>query len=286
MIIVVVASRRVPVFDNWSDALATWLDASKRIDAQYDEAVKGLAKKSLTGQQFADRLDHTLAPEVIALQKRFAALRLPPSERLTATRIATVLTLRAEAFRLMAQAQRSGDPTVLEQAEVKQEEALAASLAISPNAAVDRQLRLRAKDRQQQHAFAAEVDRLAATDKRSVAVYRAALTRVRANRETPAEFADEIEHDILEHWKTERANLAEVAVPEPQTAARQRLLDYMDLRAQGWELIATGARTNDAAKLRLGNEKHAAAAKLLATPKPPADSAAGKPGGTGSRSDR
>jgi hypothetical protein len=47
---------------------------------------------------------------------------------------------------------------------------------------------------------------------------------------------------------------------------RQRLLEYMDLRTEAWQLIATGARTNDADKMRRGNEKHAAAAKLMATP--------------------
>ena len=42
----------------------------------------------------------------------------------------------------------------------------------------------------------------------------------------------------------------------------------MDLRTEAWQLIATAARTNDADKMRRGNEKHKAAAKLLATPLP------------------
>ncbi len=285
LLIVVVATRRVPVFDDWSAALSTWLDASRRIDAQYDEAVKGLQKKSLTRQQFADRIEQTLVPEVINLQKRFASLRLPPTERATANKIATVLALRAESFSLMAKGERSGDPAVLEQAEIKQEEALAASLAVAPNDALKRQLGMRAKDREQQRAFAAEVERLAAFDKGAVAVYRNALTRVRVNHAPPSEFADKIEHDILGPWKAERERLAKLAVPERQKAARQRLLDYMDLRTEGWQLIATGARTNDAAKLRLGNEKHAAAAKLLATQPSQTEESSDKPG-TDSRSER
>ena len=284
LVLVALASRRVPVFDNWSAALATWNEVSTRVDAQYDEAVKGLEKKTLTRQQFADRLDHTMMPEIAALQQRFAGLRLPASERATANKIATVLTLRAESLRLMAAAQRSGDPAVLEQAELKQEEALAATLAIAPNEGLRRQLGVRARTREQQHAFAAEVEQLAAADKRAVAVYRDAFAKVRANGGTPAEFADRIEHEILEGWKAERDRLAHIEVPESQTAARQRLLDYMDLRAEGWQLIATGARTNDAAKLRLGNEKHAAAARLLAAPPAPADPAAGK--ATGGRGER
>lgn len=271
-VVFAIAARRLPVFDNWTAALATWIETSRKIDAQYEEARGALEKKSLTREQFADRIEQTLLPEVTALRDRFASLRLPPTERATAQKIVTVLTLRAESLKLMAEGERTGNSAALEQAEIKQEESLAASLAVAPNDALRQRLGVRARDRELQRAFAAEVARLAASDKAAVSVYRDALTRVRTKRWEPATFADTIERDIIAPWKDERERLAQFEVPERQKPALQRLLQYMDLRAEGWQLIATGARTNDEAKFRLGSEKHAEAEKLMAAPLAPAPS--------------
>jgi hypothetical protein len=97
-----------------------------------------------------------------------------------------------------------------------------------------------------------------------------ALEQVEASRKqwqahqiTSAQYADVLEKQILPEWSAERQNMEQLKVSREQVAMKQRLIDYLKAREQGWQLTVDGLRSGDEEKVALGAQKQAEANKLL-----------------------
>jgi len=254
---------RLPRYDDWGTAVTNWLKDEASLDARIAEEAGKVDARKIPPQEFADRIEQEFIPDLTRQRARIAALRLPPDERSKATGVSAFLALKIEALTLTAQAQRSGDAEAQERAAKKNEEALAALLRVAPSPAMAARIQQLSAHRQLQRNFADEIKRLQELDRASNATYNEAVKRLRANRYPPGEFATLVENNVLKPWNAERERLAQLEIPQEQTAARQRFLDYMALRAEAWQLVANGARTNDPKQIQQAAAKNAAAMKLL-----------------------
>jgi rhomboid protease GluP len=99
-----------------------------------------------------------------------------------------------------------------------------------------------------------------AVEKQAVAASRAADDKWRAGQLSDEQFADILARDVLAPWRDARERLAAIRNPPPQRAALlARLLEYAQLRQEGWEATVQWLRTKDPSKIGEANRKmHAA----------------------------
>lgn len=254
---------RLPRFDDWTGAVAAWLKEEERLDRRIAEEGAKVDARKIPPQAFAERIDQEFVPELGRQRARMAALRLPESERAKAAGVVAFLGLKIDALELMAEAERTGNADTLERANKKNEEALAAMLAVAPSPALTARIQQMTQQRQLRHDFAAEIKRLQEFERGANLAYQDAVKRLRANRLPPAEFASLVENTVVNPWLAERDRLEKLPIPAGQKEARQRLLDYMSLRGESWKMIAEAVRNNDQKLMRAAAEKAAAANTLL-----------------------
>ena len=265
-LLLVAASRLVPVYDDWGVRMAAWAQTSSKTDARYAEGAAQLKAKQLTPAQFADRIERDLIPDLLNQRSSIDRLKLTAAQRQQAMKVLAYLTLKTDALRLSASALRTGDAAVAAEAEKKNEDALAAMLAIAPNAETAGRIAELTRQREIERAFIEELKRIEQFDAGIADVTNSALKRLRVNHWPPGEAASFIEHEALVPWNTERQRFERLAVPPERASARARLLQYMTLRGEGLQLLADGIRSNNPALGARAKEKLAEAAKVLANP--------------------
>jgi len=117
----------------------------------------------------------------------------------------------------------------------------------------------------------AEAQRLDALEVRAFKTYNDSLKKVKADQMTPAAFNEVVHKEMLAPWDSMRDHIAKLRLsPGPQQDLADKLVKYMTLRSQGWELIGRGVQTNDRGLVDQGTRLHANASALLQQPgKPP-----------------
>lgn len=109
----------------------------------------------------------------------------------------------------------------------------------------------------------AELEQFAAIEKQLVGEHNGLVDRAQAGELTDEEFADRIEADLLAPWTAVRQRLEAIAEsPGIDRAKFSRLLTYVDLRQESWQLLADGCRKPSSTKLKQHREKWDAANKL------------------------
>lgn len=254
---------RLQRFDDWSGAINSWLKDEDKFDRRVAEEAAKVDARKIPPKEFADRIDKEFIPELEQQRARMAALRLPEAERTKANGLVAFLGLKIDALKLMSEAERTGNAETLERANKKNEEALAAMLAVAPSPALTARIQRLSQSRELRQNYADQLKRLQQFDRSVNVTYEDAVKRLRANQSTPAEFASTIEQNVLKPWNDERERLAKLTIPPEQKDPRQRILDYMALRGEAWQLIADGVRSKDARKIQLAATKTAAAVKLF-----------------------
>ena len=262
--ILVPAARRIPVLDDWPRAFASWgsltRDTATRLNQLRD---KTEGDRAPTPEQIADQIEQQLAPPLDAERAKLEKLRLLPEQQAVARRAIAYLTLQADALRLAAKAERTGDAALNIQAAVKADEAAEVLQSILPDPKLAQILADRRAMRASIAALSAEIKKISDVEREQAQLYTRAVAAYRSKRISEAEFATEIEQQLLPPWLAEQEALANVQVVPAQEELLKKFLEYMALRAEGWRLIAKGLRSGDRRLLEQGNAKQKAAKQLM-----------------------
>jgi len=262
--ILVPAARRIPVLDDWPRAFASWgsltRDTATRLNQLRD---KTEGDRAPTPEQIADQIEQQLAPPLDAERAKLEKLRLLPEQQAVARRAIAYLTLQADALRLAAKAERTGDAALNIQAAVKADEAAEVLQSILPDPKLAQILADRRAMRASIAALSAEIKKISDVEREQAQLYTRAVAAYRSKRISEAEFATEIEQQLLPPWLAEQEALAKVQVVPAQEELLKKFLEYMALRAEGWRLIAKGLRSGDRRLLEQGNAKQKAAKQLM-----------------------
>jgi hypothetical protein len=155
------------------------------------------------------------------------------------------MSLRAEAWRLSAEAIRTNDGALAQNANLKQEAALVALEAAFPNTMAAAQI---AKVRSAQAAantFTTEMKNVAAVDATSTRLLNDSLAELKTGKISREQSADRIETQVLLPWNAERDRLSKLRAPDTQEAVMKKMVDYMKLKGEAWRLTAEAIRSND-----------------------------------------
>ena len=102
----------------------------------------------------------------------------------------------------------------------------------------------------------AKLQTFAAVEKKALAAFSAALSRVRTEKLSDDQLADLVEKDVIPNWITEHNELAGVkGLPEQSQSMVSRLLKYMEARQQAWSLLVGGLRKHDLNTVKQANAK-------------------------------
>jgi rhomboid protease GluP len=110
--------------------------------------------------------------------------------------------------------------------------------------------------------YLAEYKRLVATDKKDLELFNTSRGQWQAGQITSQQYADVLEKQILPEWRVERETMEKLKVSRDQATTKRILVEYLNSREQGWQLIADGLRTRDDDKLSRGAQKESAADKV------------------------
>jgi hypothetical protein len=262
--ILVPVARRIPVLDDWPREFAGWVsltrDTATRLNQLREKAESDPAP---TPEQRADQIEQQLVRPLDAERARLGKLRLLPEQQAVARKAIAHLTLQAEALRLAAQAERTGDAALNHQASAKGDEAAEVLQSILPDPKIAAALAERRAIRASIEALNAEIKKISDIEREQAQLYTRAVEDYRAKRIREAELATLIEQQMLPPWLAEREALAKVQVVPAQEPVLKKFLEYMSLRADGWRLTAKGLRAGDRRLLEQGNAKQKAAKALM-----------------------
>jgi len=265
--ILVPVARRIPVLDDWPREFANWVsltrDTATRLNQLRD---KTESDKAPTPEQIADQIEGHIVPALDAERARLLKLRLLPEQRAVAQKAIAHLTLQADALRLAAKAERSGDPALNSQASSKGDEAAEALQSILPDPKLAALLAERRALRASIEAISAEIKKISDIEREQARVYGRAVADYRSKRIREEELATRIEQQLLPPWLAEQEALAKLQVVPAQEPLLKKFQEYMSLRAEGWRLIAKGLRSGDGRLLEQGNARQKAAKQLMEAP--------------------
>lgn len=107
-----------------------------------------------------------------------------------------------------------------------------------------------------------ELEALGPIEKDAIDAFNSALRKAQKNELSDAGFADELERNVLPEWRAARQRLIALQ-PVPVAYRKQvdRLLNYMQLRQEAWELHAEGAREKSPQKIQEAAQKQNLAQK-------------------------
>ncbi|MGH8607131.1 MAG: rhomboid family intramembrane serine protease [Gammaproteobacteria bacterium] len=111
--------------------------------------------------------------------------------------------------------------------------------------------------------YLAELNGLAAAERSAIDTYNRLYER--ASRISAADYASELEKEILPPWRRARARLAaqQSSWPAPQKKLVDTLLRYADARERGWRDLAKALRTDDQTAAEAAQSNQDEAEKLL-----------------------
>jgi len=257
-------ARRIPVLDDWPREFASWLSLTRDTATRLNQLrEKKDGDQAPAPEEIADRIERQLVPPLDAERARLEKLRLLPEQQAVARKAIAYLTLQAEALRMAAQAERTGDAALNSQASAKGDQAAEVLQSILPDPKLATALAERRAARASIEALSAEIKKISDIEREQVQLYGRALADYRAKRIREEELATLIEKQLLPPWLAEQEALAKVQVVAAQEPLLKKFQEYMSLRTEGWRLTAKGLRSNDRRLLEQANAKQKAAKQLM-----------------------
>lgn len=111
--------------------------------------------------------------------------------------------------------------------------------------------------------FQAEVHAFGTVEDRLIKQVVDLAKRNEAGKVTNAEFASTLEKDVLPAWNSQLTHLRGLTgLDARESRIRGRLLDYMQARADGWQLIVDGVKNHDNALIEKARDKQREADEL------------------------
>jgi rhomboid protease GluP len=116
-----------------------------------------------------------------------------------------------------------------------------------------------------------KLQNIAAVEKKTMETFNAIVGKARTGKFRDDEMADALEKEVLPDWVRAEQSLSDLkGLPPAQQHLASSIADYMDVRRQGWSMMAEGLRRHDPAMVRRSNalqrEAQELAKKLGATP--------------------
>ena len=257
-------ARRIPVLDDWPREFASWLSLTRDTATRLNQLrEKKDGDQAPAPEEIADRIERQLVPPLDAERARLEKLRLLPEQQAVARKAIAYLTLQAEALRMAAQSERTGDAALNSQASAKGDQAAEVLQSILPDPKLATALAERRAIRASIEALSAEIKKISDIEREQVQLYGRALADYRAKRIREEELATLIEKQLLPPWLAEQEALAKVQVVPVQEPLLKKFQEYMSLRTEGWHLTAKGLRSNDRRLLEQANAKQKAAKQLM-----------------------
>jgi rhomboid protease GluP len=111
--------------------------------------------------------------------------------------------------------------------------------------------------------FVAEMNSLAAVETKTLTAYRAIAEQAHSGKLDDVQMADLIQKNVLPDWEAEQRRLAAIKGLPPQLQGIEtKVLQYMDVRRQGWSLVVQGLQAHDVTIVKAGNAKEMEAQQL------------------------
>ena len=260
-LLVVVAARQLPVYDDWRGAMTK----VERVERNTLTQLQSLEKETLPDQKARDKVAKGITdqlPAWIAMRNEFARLRLPKAEHAIATQQVQYMDLRAQAWQLWAEQIRTDDLRLLKQSRDKTNAALAIQARM-----VGRQAPV-VKDDGLDTAITWQetTQRMAQADAKATSAYNEGLKRLRANAITQVQLADIIEKQVIPPAREASDAVATLPETEQTTAQKQRLGRYAQLRVESWTLRAKALRENSLPLMQEANRKQEEAMAVAKQP--------------------
>jgi rhomboid protease GluP len=108
-----------------------------------------------------------------------------------------------------------------------------------------------------------EMDRFSTVETTTVKLYSDALKKVATHQESPQEFAQVVNQQILPPWNAERERILKLRLSPRQRTLADQVAAYMELRADTWSQMAQGVATNDITLVRKASQTQAAADAIV-----------------------
>ncbi len=103
----------------------------------------------------------------------------------------------------------------------------------------------------------AEFEQFEPMEKRVLGKYNLAIASAGQGARTDADFADEIEREVLPDWRAARARIQAITpVPKSLEARTKEVIEYLRLRQEGWEMFVRGLREGNLQLMQESNERH------------------------------
>jgi rhomboid protease GluP len=254
--LVTFAASRIPKFDDWLGETRRFSVIQTETTATYNDALRQLRTNAITADQFARIVDTQVIPPWTAERRTVEQLSLPEPQQTQARHFVDYLALTVDAWRMTADGLTRNDLETLAGADAKDEAALTALMeVVADKRAIAAQLAAMRTEhaaiqarRAAAETFRAALAKVDASERESVSAINAALARAGGGKATGGA-VDDVLQQVLARWNHERDVLAAIPAPSEQTATKEKVLQYMALRAEGWSLMGRGLRTNDAGLL-------------------------------------
>ena len=107
-----------------------------------------------------------------------------------------------------------------------------------------------------------ELDRFAADEARILAAYNRIEERAIRGEINDAEFAEALDREVLSGWRASRRRISELRLPREVQTKVDVLVRYMELREEGWDILADALRAGDPEKIEKARERHRQADEL------------------------
>ena len=210
-------ARRIPVLDDWPREFASWMSLTRDTATRLNQLrEKKDGDQAPAPEEIADRIDRQLVPPLDAERARLEKLRLLPEQQAVARKAIAYLTLQAEALRMAAEAERTGDAALNSQASAKGDQAAEVLQSILPDPKLAAALAERKAIRASIEALSAEIKKISDIEHEQAQLYGRAVADYRAKRIREEELATLIEKQLLPPWLAEQEALAKVQVVPAQ----------------------------------------------------------------------
>jgi rhomboid protease GluP len=278
---VVAIAARVPAIDDLLAGLNALATLERQSTQTLNEGLGKVQSSQMSDADFVSLIETQVLPPWQQRRATLSAFRLPAREREIVARLVSYMDLRADAWRLMAAAFRTGDLTLMRESREKHREAEGVAAALASRTGVKKPAVSMpdAADRELDEAILlqqtmAGVQKLEASLK---ATFNEHLASMKANRISPTQFADVVERQVLLPWTREYERLNTMRTPPALQPEITRVTTYMSLQAEAWTLLVRGLKTNSATLLEAASRKTAEAAAFARQGREaPADTSAKK----------
>jgi hypothetical protein len=265
-LILVVGARQLPAYDDYLGAMTK----AEKIELETQSRLQTLTKNPAADQKARDSVAKSITTDVlppwVAVRNEVARLRLPRTEHAIAAQLVQYMDLRADGWKLAAEAYRTGDLRLVKESRDKAVAALAVQARMNnrpaPRQAPDDALDAAIAAQQAAVTWQNIAQQAVQADANGVAAYNDGVRQFRARKISTTQMAQIVETQVIPPMREAHEAVAAFTPPPALKEPHDRLEAYGRLRIEAWTLRAQGLRKESADLMNQAANKDKEAAAL------------------------